>query len=336
MAKYEIKDGVDIIPEGTKAIVEEIIDDVKILGYIIDKDWVLKCFVMLTDEPLNMNAVSSMSSQACNTIVHHRKNVKDSIRKAFDIVSNMKLLDEGLTNKLAIIPIVYFIYTQKLWSTAILPTNSQMGNYMSMRRFMFHSIINNLFEASSDNTLTVIRSIIKGFGTPSLFDYDAIEEAIPQLIITNSDFPTILGTRKQQAFPILNIIYAIAIENGLSTFSLSAGTIYEVDYIHPKKSFEPMLLSTVHFTTPQDEGMANDGITFDTIANLELLDFSTNKSKNNRPLVEWFRGMSCSTQAKTRSDHFIDMSAPINFADFGTFIEARRVKLEDVLNFLLL
>lgn len=324
------------IPKSVSArkYVEDIIDDVKTLGYKIDKDWVLKCFVMLADVPLNLNVVSFMSSKVCNTIYDNRVDVKDSIHKAFDLVSNWKLLEKGLTTKLAIIPIVYFIYTQKLYRTAILPTNNQKTNFSSMRRFVFHSIINNLFEASTDNTLKDIRLLIKGFTPTNVFDYSAIEKGIPQLTISKLDYPTILGTKKQQAFPILNIIYAIAFENSLSTFSLNTGTMYEVDHIHPKKSFEPVQLSTVSFATPQGEKMAKDGITFDTIVNLELLDSSTNKSKNKRPLVEWFKGMNSSTQAKTRSDHFIDSKSSIDFADFGTFIGDRKPKLEAVLDLL--
>ena len=314
--------------------VEEIIDEVKGFGYKIDKDWVLKCFVMLANEPLNLNVASFMSSTVCNTIYSNRDRVRDSVEKAFDLVSNWNLLEKGLTTKLAIIPIVYFIYTQKLHKTAILSTNNQYTNYVSMRRFVFHSIINNLFEASTDSTLKDVRSVIKGFAPSNVFNYSAIEKAIPQLGITKSNYPAILGTKKQQAFPILNIIYAIAIENSLSTFSLNMGTVYEVDHIHPKKSFEPVLLSAASFATPQDEKMATDGITFDTIVNLELLDSSTNKAKNKRPLVEWFRGMNGSTQDKTRTDHFIDTASPIDFADFGTFIEDRKTKLEEVLDLL--
>lgn len=314
--------------------VEDIIDDVKGLGYKIDKDWVLKCFVMLADEPLNLNVISFMSSKVCNTIYHNKEEVRKSIYKAFDLVSNWKLLEKGLTTKLAIIPIVYFIYIQKLYSTAILLTNSQKRNYESMRRFVFHSIINNLFEASTDNTLKDVRSIINKFSPSNDFDYSAIEKNISQLKITKSDYPTILGIRKQQAFPILNILYAIAIENGLSTFSLSTGSTYEVDHIHPKKSFEPASLSTASFKTTNDEIMAKDGATYDTIVNLELLDSSTNKSKNKSTLVSWFKGMNNSTKYKTMSNHFYDKTISIDFSDFGSFINARKVKLEKVLDLL--
>ena len=311
--------------------VEDIIDDVKGLGYKIDKDWVLKCFVMLADEPLNLNVISFMSSKVCNTIYHNKEEVRKSIYKAFDLVSNWKLLEKGLTTKLAIIPIVYFIYIQKLYSTAILLTNSQKRNYESMRRFVFHSIINNLFEASTDNTLKDVRSIINKFSPSNDFDYSAIEKNISQLKIAKSDYPTILGIRKQQAFPILNILYAIAIENGLSTYSLSSGSTYEVDHIHPKKSFDPASLSTASFSTPNDEKMAKDGATYDTIVNLELLDSSTNKSKNKSTLVSWFKGMNKSTKEKTMSNHFYDKTISIDFSDFGSFINARKAKLEKVL-----
>ena len=177
--------------------VEEIIGDVKSFGYKIDKDWVLKCFVMLADEPLNLNVASFMSSTVCNTIYSNRDRVKDSIEKAFDLVSNWHLLEKGLTTKLAIIPIVYFIYIQKLHKTAILPTNSQKTNYVSMRRFVFHSIINNLFEASTDSTLKDVRSVIKGFTSSGVFNYSEIEKVIPQLEITTSNYSTILSTKKQ-------------------------------------------------------------------------------------------------------------------------------------------
>ena len=109
-----------------------------------------------------------------------------------------------------------------------------------------------------------------------------------------------------------------------------AGQAYDVDHMHPKAMFTPATLSTIGFNTPNDANVANDGITYDTVANLELLDNDTNRSKNKKPLKDWLNNATPADQIKYPQDHFFKKLS-IDIADFGTFVDARKQLLKQAL-----
>lgn len=302
-----------------RSYVEEIIEDIKRIGYKADKDWVLKCFLMLTDEPLNSNVGAFMSGSAPDEIYNNKAEVRASIKKAFELVSDWHMHEKGLSTKLAVIPIVYFIYKNNLWNSAILSTNGQQTIFNDMRMYLFRAILVNLYESGTDNTLADIRKQLQQGG--GSFCYKPM--------LTPSDIQKALSTKKSQSFPILNIAYAIGYDNGLTNCCISPNTDYDVDHIHPKQQFSNV--SNIKFTTKDDLALASDGVTFDTVVNLELLDSSTNRSKNKQELATWLGGMPAADARKMRDSHFLG-DLPDRVSDFSTFILGRTSLLEAALN----
>lgn len=310
--------------------IEDIIDDVERIGYKIDKDWVFNAFLMLTGASISLKVSAFMTGGIAATIYNHNNTIRESISKAFQLVASFHLLEKGLTTKLAVLPIAYFIYKFSLAKTSILSTNSMSAAYGDMRKFLFRAIAQNLFEAGTDEIIKGLRDIINAKGTKNIFPYGDMEAAYSKLKVTTPDIAKLLDTRKANAFPVLNIIYALGYDGGFGCSCPVPNNDYDVDHMHPKKGFEPSALSTIAFTTPNDSALANDKVTFDTIPNLELLDASTNRSKNKQSLVNWLAGVSAADQAKLPKDHFFNR-LPTGLNDFGTFIGNRKQQLDQVL-----
>lgn len=313
--------------------VGDIIDLVEKKNYEVDKDWVFKMFLMLFGNTLSVQPSDFMATATTpnipQSIYMNSQLIMDSVEKAFDLVADFHLLEKGLTTKLAVIPLVYYIYKHKLSHTAIQSTNAMSGVYIDMRKYLYRAILKNLYEAGTDEILKNIRDIINTSSSNNHFPYNEIESTYTKLIITNADVDNFLATRKQNAFPVLNIIYALGASSGLCMTPV-AGQAYDVDHMHPKATFTPATLSTISFNTPNDANVANDGITYDTVANLELLDNDTNRSKNKKPLKDWLNAATPADQIKYPQDHFFK-GLSIDIADFGTFVDARKKLLNQAL-----
>ena len=303
-----------------KGIIEEVNQNG--CGFIVDKDWIFNVFLMLSGSALGLKPSTFMTNQIPKFIYENRDNIKQSIINAFELVQRFKLLEKGLTTKLAVIPIVYFIYKNKIKS--ILSTDKKNNIYFDIRKYLFRSIVKNLYEASTDDTLKKIRSIIDKSSTKKAFPFQEIENEYSLLKISNDDISEFLRTKKQNAFPILNIIYA------LNNTHLDRTTSYDVDHIHPKLIFTSGQILNVTFRSDEDKNKAQDKETYDTVLNLELLDYKTNRSKNKESLDEWFKHVDSTEKQQLLDCHFMN-NLPQGIQDFGTFVEGRKERLQKVL-----
>ncbi len=313
--------------------VGDIIDLVDKKNYEVDKDWVFKMFLMLYGNTLSVQPSGFMATSTTpnipQSIYTSRQQIMDSVEKAFDLVADFHLLEKGLTTKLAVIPLVYYIYKHNLSHTAIQSTNANSSVFLDIRKYLFCSILKNLYEAGTDDILKNIRDIIDSHSSKNKFPYDEIKNAYNKLIITPADVDSLLATRKQNAFPVLNIIYALGASSGLCMTPV-AGQAYDLDHMHPKTSFVSAVLNNISFNTPNDENVAKDGITYDTVVNLELLDNDTNRSKNKKALSDWLNAATPADQIRYPQDHFFQ-GLSIDIADFGTFVDARKKLLKQAL-----
>lgn len=294
--------------------VDEIIREVKDCGYEIDKDWVFNAFLMLTNTNDLSPKPSTFMSEVSQNIFDSREEIKDSIIKAFKIVSNFHLIEKGLTTKLAVIPIAYFISMRKLYNTCTLDTNDYSNVLDQIRKFLFRAIVKNLFEASTYDILKKLRDIIRKESKKAYFPYEEIEQEYDELKITEDDKDKLLLVRKSNAFPILNIIYSLGYRNGLSNMKLEKDEVYDVDHMHPKIEFENQ-----------------SDMTYDTIVNLELLDKATNRSKNKRSLNQWLQDVEPRERQKLIESHFIE-KLPLEHEKFNEFVDGRKKLLKAVLD----
>lgn len=177
-------------PVSAQDYIEEIIELVDKKNYEVNKDWVYKMFLMLFGENLDMQPLYFMAATTPNvpqSVYANHQLIYDCVGKAFDLVADFHLLEKDLTNKLAVLPIVYFIYKQKLSKTAILPTNSMSNVFEDMKKYLCRAIIKDLYESKTDDILKNIKDIIDTKSLGNYFPYSDIVNAYDKLIITPSE-----------------------------------------------------------------------------------------------------------------------------------------------------
>ena len=312
--------------------VKDIIDEVRNVGFIIDRDWVIKCGLVLFGASVKMN-VGNFSSSLINgkpvteIIYNNKENFKKSIIATFKLINEFGIIEKGLSTKLAVIPIVHFINKWKLWSTVNKSIKGQSfgstntRNYRhDLRKWLFRAIALNLFESGTDDILTKAKGIVDNNSKKDYFPYQEIEKQYSDVLsINESHLEKILNTQKVSAFPILNIIFC---EKGLKRDNK-----YDMDHTHPAVLFKNLV--NINFTTPQDENMARDGSTFNSVRNLQLLISGDNKSKNKMSLDNWIKSSKYPYRLKV--EHCIPTNVSLDIADFKTYIDARSSLLKDLL-----
>ena len=310
--------------DNARDYVKSIIDEVKSIGYKIDRDWVIKCCLVLFGNNIKMQvsnfSTSLINGQSLPSIIFQNKDdLKESIIASFELIKRFNLLEKGLTTKLAVIPIVQYIFEQKIWNII---NKAQSGHYGhpsegDIQKWLFRAIVQNLFEAGTDVILTKVKAIVQNHATKVYFPYVEIENNYSQLKLLPNTIDKLLSTQKISAFPILNIIFKDQIQ---------ANQRYDMDHTHPEVMFKN--LGNVIFSTPADQALASDGETYNSVRNLQLLTESENRSKNKMDLNNWVN--TAKNKVQLMSDHCIPNTS-LAIADFKTYIDERSKLLEVLL-----
>jgi uncharacterized protein with ParB-like and HNH nuclease domain len=248
----------------------------------VDKDWVLSCilYVLGKGSRLTVDNFDSGTSED----IHKKKNeIKRAIDAAFILVRRFGMHENGLSSKLAVIPIVYHIFCNKLADEIInayhngIERTYDKGEYEKMRTWLFRAIATNLFRASTNETLAKVSKIQTEFDKKKkgYFPYDEIVKEL-NLTISAEKIDDMLKTEKKVSFPLLNIIYS---EHPYFLNSLKTNDDFDVDHIHPKTEFKNV-----------------EDNSYDTIPNLQLLNSRQNRSKNDLGLEKWWESIKLNGQ----------------------------------------
>ncbi len=250
--------------ENGRKYVEDIINEVKDrTTFNVSKDWMLKSFSMMVGEEVKVNVSSFKKMGISEKVYEDKEKVADCIINAFCLVKDFGLVKKGLTANLAVMPIAYYWYKHNKKNKKI--TNND-DVYYAMRQFVFSAILQQLFQSQTDQTLIKVRKAIE---TARDFSFDEICRELPELRITDDDISNFLRKPKKEAFPYLNIVYA------LEGKKPDSNTKYDVDHIHPDKLCQLYM----------QEGLIGDE--YDTLPNLQLLSEKDNRSKNAMSLADW-------------------------------------------------
>lgn len=278
-------------------------------GFVIPtNDWVLKCFVFLKGGALTMSVSSFQKEGISEFVKENKQDIEDSIAKAFEIVMGFGLLEKGLTTKLAVMPIVYYVFKNKLQKEVFSDTQNK-DSFEAMRKFVFCSILNNLFDKQTDNTLREIRSAFSE-KKDKVFPCQAIFDKIEDLALTEDNFATLFKTRKSKAFPLLNILYA------LDGRPLNPSIGYDVDHTHPKAEC-------------LKKGL--DKEKYDSVLNLNLMESSKNRSKSDKEFQAWISLKNEDERRRWKENNLVPLDSPMDIASFPEFIRMREDLFSKVL-----
>ncbi len=264
---------------------EEIIDFVDYVnsigdGFRINKDFVLKTALVLSDLPNIAFKVDNFKKDNMAIIENKWENIKKAIYQAVMLVSSFGYSGESLTSNNALIPIAYYLMVNGIPENFV-ESRKTRDNKNKIKKWLISSLLKKVFSGQPDNVLRPIRKIIK----------DNIKNDFPIEKILDE----FKGTNKSIQFSeddidefLLNLKYGKS--DTLSTLmllypSLDFNNKFHVDHIYPKSKFNKNYLRKQGISEEELDKYVN---TVNNITNLQLLSAQLNEEKLATDFDEWF------------------------------------------------
>lgn len=279
-------------------------------GFKIDKDFVLKTFLVLYNDNIKFS-VNNFDKANLRLLEENWDKFQDSILAAFSLLKKWGFSEGSLRSKNAVIPIVYFIYYNDLEENITNPIKNEDAK-RNIRKWLCISLLKGVFGSQSDTVLSGIRSVLDQYKGKHIFPFEEIKERFKNSptknLSLNDDFlENLLTTQKDsyESYPILALIY--------SHLNYDDDQVYDQDHLHPASYFKKLKKSaeTNEFFTDRNN--------WNSILNLQLINKSINRSKQAMSLAEWVE-----TKNIDLDNQLIPKNVSLAIEDFKQFIEARR------------
>ena len=310
--------------------ITEFVDDVNSIGggFRINKDFVLKTALVLTDFPNIAFKVDNFNKPNMMKIEANWENIKRAIKQSVHLVSSFGYTGETLSSNNALIPIAYYLLTIGMPDNFV-ESGATKENRAKIKKWLIMALLKKAFSGQPDNVIRPIRDIIRENGNN--------EFPITQIV------DKFKGTNKSIQFAEDDIDeYLLKLKYGksetLSTFmllypSLDFSNKFHEDHMYPKSKFRKSYLRKMG--VPEDKldtyiDSVND------ISNLQLLAAQLNEEKLNTDFDVWFNKEQATDSDKIqyRTIHYLP-EMEYTYPNFLLFMEKRkqliRKKLIDIL-----
>lgn len=312
--------------------INNLVDTIKDKGFRASEDFVVKAFLMLYHHDVR-SKLKYFSNEFVDFIEQHWQAIRDSIIELFDLLKKFGFNGNTLTSYNATLPILFYIYhTGKYKKSYITESVGCKEDRAIIKKWLLKVILNKSFGASSDSTLIRARRCmlledksrlsdkkedftekiqIKKFDK---FPAEEISSSIGIFEISDENLEEWLMTQKDNAyaFIILSILYP---------HLDYANNDFHLDHMHPMDAFK------------KDLNPDHDKKTHNSILNLQMLDGNENKSKQDKSLKEWVDLQNFKNEHLKAAfyENKIIPETSLDFANFNTFIEKRKVLLKQKL-----
>ena len=303
--------------------ITDFVDDVNAIGdgFRINKDFVLKTALVLSDFSNIAFKVDNFNKQNMMKIESRWDDIKKAIKQAVLLVSSYGYSGETLTSNNALIPIAYYLMKIGMPDNFV-DSGTTKANREKIKKWLIRSLLKKAFSGQPDNVLRPIRDILRGNGT--------------------NDFPTdqimdkFKGTNKSIQFAEDDIDeYLLKLKYGksetLSTLmllypSLDFSNKFHEDHMYPKSKFTKSYLRKMNVAEDKlDEYIdsVND------ISNLQLLAAQLNEEKLATDFSKWFNSqyLTESDKIQYRTINYMpDMD--YTYENYSAFMKERRKLLK--------
>lgn len=309
----------------------ELVDDVNAIGdgFRINKDFVLKTALVLSDFSDIAFKVDNFNKQNMMKIESRWDDIKKSIKQAVLLVSSFGYSGETLTSNNALIPIAYYLLINGIPDNFV-DSGTTRANREKMKKWLIRSLLKKVFSGQPDNVLRPIREILKTNGSlefPLDEIFDRFKGTNKSIHFTDDDideFLLKLKYGKSDTLSTLMLLYP----------SLDFSNKFHEDHMYPKSKFTKVYL--------RKQGVPEDKLdwyisTINDISNLQLLAAQLNEEKLATNFNDWFNSQyeTDNDKYQYRSVHYLpDMS--YTYENYPLFIEERKKLLKTQLRKILL
>ncbi|MXZ56050.1 MAG: DUF262 domain-containing protein, partial [Gammaproteobacteria bacterium] len=294
------------------------------MGFYIERNWVLKSCLMLTDADVRFK-VKNFNAEQVKKIQSEWQKIKDCIKETFLLVRRLGINQQSLISKNAVIPVCYYLYKKTKNGRPLYHDINNLAMYSEQRleigRWFYMALLKGVFGGQADTTLTSMRDVLKENFQKTEFP---LEEIIERYKTTNKDLrfdddyiENLLDIQhgEGRCRALLHLLFP----------EMNPTEIFHIDHLHPKSAFEKKSLEK-HGFLKDDEALHeffSDAKHWNSIANLHLLNDSQNLSKTDKTLSNWLNDSNL-----TAKDLLVE-GIGLEFEAFKQFYKHRRSNLKE-------
>ena len=281
-------------------------------GFHINKDFVLKSALVLTDFSNIAFRVDNFNKPHMMKIEENWDKIKQAIRQSFYLVSSFGYSGETLTSNNAVIPISYYLLAIGM-PDSFVESGSTRNNRNKIKKWLIMSLLKKAFSGQPDNVIRPIRDIIRDNGLnefPFTQIVDRFKGTNKSIQFTEDDIEEYLlklKYGKSETLSTLMLLYP----------SLDFSNKFHEDHMYPKSKFRKPYLRKMGVPEEQLDTYID---AVNDISNLQLLAAQLNEEKLNTDFDVWFNGQNVTETSKIqyRMIHYLpemDYTYP-KFLDF--------------------
>ena len=303
-----------------------LVDDLNQIGpgLGLTKDFVLKAGLMLTDIASVGFQVRNFTQSNMEILEQNWQKIRDALMETVQIVTGFGFNANNIRAASALLPIAHYIY--RIGAPNNFDTHGSYENdRKSIRGWLTRSILkaSGIWGSGLDTLLTALREVIRDVGDlgfPAAEMRRLMAQRGKSLEFSAEEIEDLadMGIRDRRTFGLLAL---------LSPFIDLQRHQFHIDHIFPRSRFTRKRL--------HDAGIAAEEVDVfidcaDRIANLQLLDGTTNIEKQATPPDEWIKAKYPDEQARGeyREKYLLD-HVPREMAGFLEFYKVRRARLQE-------
>lgn len=303
--------------------ITDFVDDINSIGggFRINKDFVLKTALVLTDFPNIAFKVDNFNKSNMMKIEMNWENIKRAIKLSVHLISSFGYTGETLSSNNALIPIAYYLLTIGMPDNFV-ESGATKENRSKIKKWLIMTLLKKVFSGQPDNVIRPIRDIIRENGNNEF----PITEIIDRFKGTNKsiqfaeddidEYLLKLRYGKSETLSVLMLLYP----------SLDFSNKFHEDHMYPRSKFKKSYLRKMGISEDRLDTYIDS---VNDIGNLQLLAAQLNEEKLDTDFDVWFHKQQVTDTDKIqyRKIHYLpDMNYTYDM--FLEFIEKRKKLLK--------
>lgn len=303
--------------------ITDFVDDINSIGggFRINKDFVLKTALVLTDFPNIAFKVDNFNKSNMMKIEMNWENIKRAIKLSVYLISSFGYTGETLSSNNALIPIAYYLLTIGMPDNFV-ESGATKENKSKIKKWLIMTLLKKVFSGQPDNVIRPIRDIIRENGNNEF----PINEIIDKFKGTNKsiqfteddidEYLLKLRYGKSETLSVLMLLYP----------SLDFSNKFHEDHMYPRSKFKKSYLRKMGISEDRLDTYIDS---VNDIGNLQLLAAQLNEEKLDTDFDVWFHKQQVTDTDKIqyRKIHYLpDMDYTYDM--FLEFIEKRKKLLK--------
>lgn len=305
-----------------REIIHDFVDEINEIGdgFSFNKDFVLKSCLVLADFRDVKFKVDNFNKENMTIIENNWDKTSSAVRIAIELASKFGFNRDNLAATNAIIPIAYFIYKNEI-DDKIIHSSSREQDRKSIKEWLARVLLKGTFGGQPDSIYPAMRTLIKDHigEFPLKHIIEHYRGSRKSISFTEDDIESLLDLQygKAKTYCALTLLYP----------ALNHNYKYHQDHIHPKSLFKKKLLKKSGI--PYEDIDAYQEV-INSLANIQLLQETTNKEKSNTSFEEWLKKeypIEADRNVFLLQNH-IPVEQSLSIHDFLEFMSSRRKVLE--------